>query len=218
MDIKVDQNTVIVFDLDDTLYNEIDYLRSAYMELAKELKPKNWEELFSYLFSLYRNNKNVFEYVSENFDIPLTELIEGYRNHLPNITPFDSVFEKLQNIKNREGKIAILTDGRKTTQRNKIKALGLLPYIDHIVISDEIGSEKPHENNFTSVELKFKLSNYYYIGDNVRKDFITPKRLGWQTIALLDNGLNIHSNSYLYRKEEYLPHSYVHSFSELNFV
>ena len=218
MDIKVDQNTVVVFDLDDTLYNEIDYLKSAYIELAKDLKPANWEQLFAHLFSLYRNGKNAFEYLSTHFDVSSNELIKRYRNHIPNIKPFKGVLEEFQNIKNKNGKIAILTDGRKITQRNKIKALGLLSYIDYLVISEEIGSEKPNEKNFKCIEQQFNLSNYFYIGDNFKKDFITAKRLGWQTIALLDNGLNIHSNAFLYDKIEHLPQNYILHFSQLNFT
>ncbi|TMM53804.1 HAD family hydrolase [Maribacter algarum] len=218
MDIKVDQNTVIVFDLDDTLYNEIDYLKSAYTALAKDLEPENWEQLYANLFSLYRNNENPFKYVSENFGVSTTELIELYRDHIPNITPFEGVLQKFQIIKDRKGKIAILTDGRSKSQRNKINALGLIPYLDYIVISEEIGSEKPDKKNFKSIENHFKVKNYYYIGDNLKKDFITPNQRGWQTIALLDNGLNIHSNAYLYNKEEHLPHNYVLHFDQLNFI
>jgi len=217
MDIKIDNQTVIVFDLDDTLYNEIDYLKSAYIELAKELEPENWEKLFSILFSLYRNNQNVFQFVSEKYNVSKDILIERYRSHVPDIKPFDGVIERFRTIKNMEGKIAILTDGREITQNNKIKVLGLLPFVDHIVISEVIGSEKPHEQNFKSIETKFNLTNYYYIGDNLKKDFITPKILGWQTIALIDQGLNIHSNAYSHKSEEYQPHNYIFSFSQLNF-
>lgn len=37
---------------------------------------------------------------------------------------------------------------------------------------------------------------FYYIGDNLRKDFVAPNKLGWQTICLLDNGENIHSQDF----------------------
>ena len=33
---------------------------------------------------------------------------------------------------------------------------------------------------------------YVYIGDNPRKDFIAPNRLGWLTLGLVDCGANIH--------------------------
>lgn len=218
MDIKVDENTVIVFDLDDTLYNEIDYLKSAYVAVAKKLKPDNWEQLYTYIFSLYRNNQNVFEYLSENYDITKEQLLHSYRYHIPNIKPFDGVIETFENIKQQNGKIGILTDGRKVTQTNKLNALGLTHFIDHIVISEVIGSEKPAANNYVAFEKFHKSGTYFYIGDNYKKDFITPKSRGWQTVALMDSGLNIHSHAHSYSGDEYCPHHYIKDFSFINIV
>lgn len=216
MDIKIDENTVIVFDLDDTLYNELDYLKSAYSEISKELEPNNWEQLFIQLFSLYRNKHDVFEFICSRYSINKEGLIQKYRNHIPNIEPFTGVLETLQKIKDKKGKLAIITDGRSITQRNKLKKLGLLPYFDFIVISEEIGSEKPNELNYKAVENYFELKTYYYIADNFKKDFITPKKLCWQTIALMDNGSNIHSHAHTYISEEYLSEFYISSFSQIN--
>ena len=218
MDIKVDQNVAIVFDLDDTLYNELDFLRSAYISLAKEYRPDHWQALFSHMFALYRNNENAFEYLRETYGVSLEELVGRYREHVPNIHPFEGVITAFKSIKQKKGKIAILTDGRKTTQRNKIKVLGLLPLTDYIVVSEEIGSEKPSERNFKAVEREFDLSTYYYIGDNVKKDFVAPNTLGWHTIGLVDNGRNIHSNAHLYTASRYQPHDYITSFDQLNFI
>jgi putative hydrolase of the HAD superfamily len=215
MDIKADENTVIVFDLDDTLYNEVDYLRSAYMKFAKELEPNSWQQLFAHIFSLYRNKLDAFEYISTTYNLSKPDLISSYRNHIPCIKPFDGVLKIFEEIKGKNAKLAIITDGRKLTQMHKIKALGLTPYIDHIVISEEIGTEKPDEKNYLAIEEKFNKALYYYIGDNVKKDFITPKKLGWQTIALIDRGLNIHANAHSYSKQEHLPHHYISSISEL---
>lgn len=218
MDIKIDENTVIVFDLDDTLYNELDYLKSAYIEISKELKPNNWEPLFSRLFSIYRNKQDVFEFISSTYKLDKEELIQRYRNHLPNINPFDGVLDTLQKIKDSKGKLAIITDGRSITQKNKLKKLGLLPYFDFIIISEEIGTEKPNESNYKKVENHFNLKTYFYIADNFKKDFVTPKKLGWKTIALLDNGMNIHSHANTSTSDKFLPEYYFSSYSELNIL
>lgn len=217
MDIKIDENTVIVFDLDDTLYNELDYLKSAYIEISKELEPDNWKQLFTRLFSLYRNKHDVFEFICSTYTSDKEELIQKYRNHIPNIKPFDGVLDSFKKIKAKNGKLAIITDGRAVTQRNKLKSLGLLSYFDYIVISEEIGSEKPNVSNYKAIEDHFQLSTYFYIADNFKKDFITPKKLGWQTVALIDNGLNIHSHAHSFTNEEYLPKFYFSSFSQLSF-
>ncbi len=215
MDIQVDSKTAIVFDLDDTLYNEIDFLKSAYIELSKKLAPDSWQQLFSNLFSRYRNKENVFEYVSETYGVSKSELIDSYRNHLPNIKPFDGVIDVMNGIKEKEGKIGIITDGRSTTQRNKIKALGISGYIDFIVISEEIDSEKPNEKNYRLIENELDCTINYYIADNIKKDFVAPKKRGWKTVGLIDNGLNIHSNAYKYEDEAHLPHDFISSIGEI---
>ncbi|WP_276166270.1 HAD family hydrolase [Zobellia alginiliquefaciens] len=218
MDIKVDENSVIVFDLDDTIYNEIDYLKSAYTAIAKKLDPEQGEILFSQMFSMYRNKENVFEYLTTHFNVKKETLIELYRNHIPSISPFKGVFPLFNAIKNQGGKLALITDGRSKTQRTKLAALGIEEYFDKIIISEEIGSEKPDENNYLAIEKTFKNHRYCYIADNVRKDFISPNKLGWDSIGLIDNGLNIHSDSYLYFTKNCLPKRFVRSIENIKII
>ena len=218
MDIKVDQNTVVVFDLDDTLYNEIEYLKSAYLEIAQQLENKNWRALYAQMISMYRNSKDVFGYLSEQYDTSKSTLITSYRKHKPAITLFNGAMETLQLIKNKNGKIGLITDGRKITQTNKIKALGLLPFLDCTVISEEFGTEKPHPNNFKHMEKTFGKGSYHYIADNLKKDFLTPNAIGWNTIGLIDNGLNIHNEAHLFVEKKYQPKAYITSFLELNII
>ncbi|MBM1106755.1 HAD family hydrolase [Aurantibacter crassamenti] len=218
MDIKIDSKTVIVFDLDDTLYNEIDYLRSAYIEIAKKVDAQNWRELFVQMFSLYRNKENVFDFLTSSYPISKEDLILSYREHYPNINLFPGVLAFIEAIKAKDGKIAIITDGRELTQTSKIKALGLTSLIDAIVISEVIGSEKPADRNFTTIEKKFPGCQYYYIADNLKKDFISPKKLGWQTIGLIDKGLNIHNNASSFMNDIHKPANFIFDFNEATVV
>jgi putative hydrolase of the HAD superfamily len=218
MDIKVDKRTVIVFDLDDTLYNELDYLKSAYREIAELLDPKEWKLLYSKMFSLYRNKTNVFEFLTKNYKIELKTLVKLYRNHKPNICLFEGVIDIIDAIKSKNGKIAIITDGRSKTQRAKIDSLGILEYIDEIIISDEIGSEKPSLENFKAIEKTISATQYYYIADNLKKDFIAPNALGWGSIALIDNGKNIHYDSNKYIDIKNLPQEFIINFKEINII
>ncbi|WP_430967144.1 HAD family hydrolase [Spongiimicrobium sp. 2-473A-2-J] len=216
MDIKVDEHTVIVFDLDDTLYNEIDFLRSAYRDIAKYLEPVQWKRLYVLMFSLYRDKQDVFEVLAAKYNMDKKNLIMRYREHEPDIKLFPDVMEKLTQIRDKNGFIAIVTDGRKKTQMLKIKALGISKIVDRVVISEEVGSEKPSIANFKIIEDEFKKSTYYYIADNLGKDFVTPNARGWKTIGLIDNGLNIHNNAYKHNKEQYIPHNFVSSFNEIS--
>ncbi|SDH57637.1 HAD family hydrolase [Winogradskyella thalassocola] len=218
MDIKVNDKTVIVFDLDDTLYNELDYLKSAYKSIALSLEPNNWKPLYLKMFSLYRCKINVFEFIANTYKIKIGLLVEMYRNHQPQIQLFDGVLEVFEAIKSRNGKIGIITDGRSMTQRAKLKSLGILSYIDKLIISEEIGSEKPNSLNFIAIEKALSGFEYYYIADNLKKDFIAPNSLGWKCVALIDNGKNIHFESHKYMDSQYLSLKFISDFEDIKII
>ena len=218
MDIKVDHTTVICFDLDDTLYNEIDYLRSAYSYIAKQLHPEHFESLNQEMLSMYKEGKDVFQYLANHYAIDKDKLLHMYRYHTPNITLFDGVYDILQTILKQGGRLAIITDGRVKTQMAKIEALGIKELFGTIVISEALGSEKPNGLNYRTVEQANLADHYTYIADNIKKDFVTPNTLGWQTIGLRDNGLNIHSSQPSDVAVNYLPQKFINSYAELNII
>ncbi len=192
-------NLCVVFDLDDTLYKEIDYLKSAYRFIAEKLQTEHCpaENLYRVMLDAYDNGLNAFSVVKSvwNIDAQIETLLHWYRTHVPNIAlPKDSK-NLLDYLLDKDIPIGILTDGRSITQRNKIKVLGLNRYIleQNVVISEEFGSEKPDEKNYRYFESQYPEIDYFiYVGDNPHKDFITPNRLGWKTVGLLDDGRNIH--------------------------
>ncbi len=57
--------------------------------------------------------------------------------------------------------------------------------------------------------------NYIYIADNPKKDFITPNKLGWTSICLLDKGQNVHEQVFT-NSIEYNPLFIIKSFNEIN--
>lgn len=197
-------NKVIVLDSDDTLYSELDFLKSGYKYIANKLQPNNSVMLFDKMLKLYQSGENAFDYITGLYqDITTDELLNWYRNHHPTISLYDNVYETLISIRENY-KLALITDGRSTTQRNKLVALGLDNIIECVIISEEVGSEKPSEKNFRLVEEYFQCEEYIYIGDNTKKDFITPNRLGWVTVCLLDRGFNIHKQNFVL-PQDYQP-------------
>lgn len=203
----------IVFDLDDTLIKEIDYLESAFKDIACYLDVTN-VELFEDMLRWYKNNENVFLKLESRFsNISISDLKNRYRNHFPNFNSNSQNRDLLIDLKNTGHFLGLITDGFSITQRNKLKSLDIEHIFDLIIISEEFGSEKPNIENFIIFN-QFNTKDKYYIGDNFCKDFITPNKLGWTTIGLIDDGRNIHKkNQNLELK--YLPKVEITELTEL---
>lgn len=217
MDIKYSK--ALIFDLDDTLYKERTYLESAFLEIAEIIAGiinENSNIILEEMLQLFNNDKEVFNTVLMKFKCNLSskQLVTTYRKHKPKIQlPIEQrcVLDTLLKMRIPMG---LLTDGRSEQQRNKIKALGVAQYFEKIVISEEFGSEKPCEKNYLVFEDFFKAEKYIYIGDNTKKDFISPNKLAWDSICLFDNGLNIHKQDFTL-PNSYLPKHKVFNFQEI---
>ena len=192
----------VVFDLDDTLYKEINFVKSGFKEIAKVIGTENSikkNEIFNFLIENYFRRENAIRnlIIHYNLSNSLESILSIYRTHHPNIKLDKQTKNVLNTLKNRGWLGGILTDGRSIQQRNKIKSLGLYDYFDEFIISEEIGTEKPSLDNFLYFVSKYKKDcKLYYVGDNTNKDFISAKKLGWITICLLDNGQNIHKQDF----------------------
>jgi len=211
----------IVFDLDDTLYKEIDYVFSGFSIVADFISKNIDEEKSSILTKLkswYQKNQNPFENLISQYGLEysLSEILDVYRNHVPDIVVDEETLKTLDKIRRNNVSIGLITDGRSVQQRNKIKSLGLEKFIDRKIISEEFGSEKPAIANYTYFMDENDLKNtiYFYVGDNIEKDFISPNKLGWTTICLKDNGQNIHKQNFKV-EEEYLPKHIVTNILEI---
>ena len=220
MIIKADKHTCFVFDLDDTLYLEMDYLKSAYKAISYLIEPEHSDELYTEMLEIYFSGNNSFGFLLEKYpkmNLSVEKLLNLYRNHQPKIILREGVFDLLFEIKNRGSKIGIITDGRGNTQRNKIKALGIESMIDKLVISEEFGNEKPAPVLFESIMKNEAFKQFYFFGDNPNKDFIAPKRLGWCCIGILDNK-NIHYKDPSELSFEYLPHMFINRFTDIEII
>ena len=204
----------LIFDLDDTLVYEIDYLKSAYYEIAIKLDQENVDLLFQKMWAFYINKENVFDELIRIYpSISKEELLGIYRNHYPSVSLIDGGKEILEYAKNKGYNIGLITDGRSITQRNKLRALGIEDYFDKIIISEEFGSTKPNEKNFRCF-MENEFSTYIYVADNPKKDFITPNRLNWISVCLINKGWNIHPQIFDTNKK-YLPKVKIRELIEL---
>jgi len=199
-----------IFDLDDTLFYEIDFLISAYKEIARTLGDEN---LYITMFQWFQEEIDVFAKIETLYKVSKIVLIHQYRQHNPTIVLNDGAEFLLKELKREGHYLGLISDGRSLTQRNKLKALRIENLFDKIIISEEFGSSKPDERNFETFTTE-NVDSYYYIADNTKKDFLVPNSLGWTSICLLDSGKNIHKQNFSI-KNSYLPKFTITSFHEL---
>ena len=202
---------IFVFDLDDTLYSERDFEKSGIEFVYENLSIKHIS-----LETILNNRENWIEQIidSSNNKITLQIVLDIYRNHFPTIQLYKDAKVFLEKLLSQGTEMSLITDGRSITQRNKLRALGIETFFKNIVISEEVNSEKPSEYNFRMVMDNKITENYIYIADNPKKDFITPNKLGWTSICLLDRGQNVHKQNFNI-SSEYLPLFSISSFEEI---
>jgi putative hydrolase of the HAD superfamily len=203
-----------IFDLDDTLIYEIDFLKSAFYEISSYLDDLNKGTLFLEMLHAFNKNENVFLLLNSKYnEFTKDEFLQIYRGHFPNLSLNEGAKEFIDSCKLIGHKIGLITDGRSKTQRNKLRSVNIDNLFDKIIISEEFGYEKPNLRNFQVFE-DDSITEYVYIGDNTNKDFISPNRLGWTTICLMDKGTNIHKQRFDLNKE-YLPKYKINTLREL---
>ncbi|GIM28756.1 haloacid dehalogenase [Clostridium polyendosporum] len=187
----------VVFDLDDTLISEKQYVLSGFRTVARKISTDFFitqQEVLEKMNQIFTTsskmlfNKTLDE-LKIKYDIKyIDELITTYRKHNPIIDLYDDVIPIIKYLKQTGLKLGIITDGYKETQTRKIDAIKIKDYFNYIIITDELGkdfwkpSEKPYK--LMSEKLGVNFNEIIYVGDNVEKDFITANRLGVLTVLI----------------------------------
>lgn len=186
---------ILVFDLDDTLYPEISYVRSGFRQVSIFLnknfcinEDKAYKEMCKFL-SIHGRGQ-VFDSILDANKIlskkNVMKCVSTYRKHDPNIKLYKDAVDCIARFKTF--KKYIITDGNTNVQRNKIKALGLNKEFEQIIPTYQYGLSysKPSIACFNMIleKEKSKPENMVYIGDNPYKDFFNLKKAGIKTIRI----------------------------------
>jgi putative hydrolase of the HAD superfamily len=189
------ENVCVVFDLDDTLYLERDYVDSGFHAVgtwcAERLGIEGIDKLAQSLF-VQGKRKNIFNAVLERLGVDrdtetILEMVRIYREHTPNIKLLPDAVECLTRLEDRVY-LGLLSDGNPVSQRAKIEALGLQSRFDATVITGEWGIEffKPHVRGYQYLESQLDMcrDRFIYVADNPLKDFFAPQAMGWNAIRV----------------------------------
>jgi len=179
----------VIFDLDDTLYSEKEYVRSGYQKIAAVIPQV--DNAAEKLWTLFEEKKPVIDELLKQENILSEEVkqacLHAYRYQIPDIHLYEGVVEMITEFKSQGLKIGIITDGRPEGQRAKLQVLGLEAMVDEIIVTDEFGGpefRKPNPKAFETMKerLGIEYAEMCYVGDNTKKDFIAPKELGMRSI------------------------------------
>jgi len=186
---------IIIFDLDDTLYSEMDFVQSGFLATANFIE-ENYGFSSSESMDLMNHTLNtegrgkVFDRLLENYGIYsktlVTECVRTYRHHSPSISPLPIALELLESL---DGPLYVIADGHEVVQQNKIDALGIEKYFKKVFLTYSFGEVHSKPSSFCFQKIKdlenCEWSEMVYVGDNPVKDFVNLKPLGVHTIRVL---------------------------------
>ena len=190
----------LLFDLDDTLYDEKQFVKSGFIKVAEFIEDKfkiNKKDFYKILIDIFNGGSrgNIFNLALEKVNVTYKEniiltMVKIYREHNPKIRLAEDVKSLLIKLKGIYS-LGIITDGYYEVQKKKVQALRLEKMFDSIIYTDEHGREywKPNVFGYKLAlkELEDILpGEAVYIGDNPHKDFIGAKKIGITTVRVID--------------------------------
>ncbi|MGX7080096.1 HAD family hydrolase [Gemella parahaemolysans] len=194
----------LVFDVDDTLYEQIVPFEKAYKNLFNmDIDMEKFYLLSRYYsdvkFEASRNGEmNMDEYhiyriqeAAKDLGVYLSDeealnMQKEYKKNQQKLQMSNITISILEFAKENNIKLGIITNGPSKHQWYKVKALGVERWInkDNIVVSGDYDINKPDVRIFEIMQEKLQLPNdsLYYVGDSLENDIVGANNAGWKAI------------------------------------
>ena len=204
MESKENRMIGLVFDVDDTLYEQIVpfekayknlfnmdidmekfYLLSRYYSDVKFEASRNGEMTMDE-YHIYRIREAAKDLGVYLFDEEALNMQKEYKKNQQKLQMPDITISILELAKENNIKLGIITNGPSEHQWSKVKALGVEKWIDkeNIIVSGDYGINKPDVRIFEIMQEKLQLPNdsLYYVGDSLENDIVGANNAGWKAI------------------------------------
>jgi putative hydrolase of the HAD superfamily len=187
---------ILIFDLDDTLYDEVSFVISGFRAVAEYGREMfKWDNVESLDFLIktleIEGRGRVFnrwlEAHGRMSKANVNDALRVYRHHTPTIEMFPAARRVLDLYRERVP-LYLVTDGHKIVQKNKVLALNIWNDFRRIFITHRYGirNAKPSTHCFNLIRQAegCEWENMIYVGDNPHKDFVNLKSLGALTVRV----------------------------------
>lgn len=190
----------LVLDLDDTVFLELDYVRSGFAAVGEHVASlTGWTGFADAAWERFEAGERgtIFDEVlaaapGVRGRVAIADLVTVYREHAPAIELLPDAARLLRRVGRREDiVVAVVTDGHVASQRAKALAVGGIgdgSWSALTVLTAELGPGfgKPHPRAFEVVQERLGVppGACTYVADNPTKDFAGPRRLGWHTVRV----------------------------------
>ncbi len=195
----------IIFDLDNTLYDENLYFLKVFKKFSDQHGHDFtlFNEIFTDTFRL--KSKDIFgdllTRLNCNNQSNQNELFEIYKTINCDIELYNEASKILEYLDKKKIKKAIITNGTIDAQKNKVKLLNLHKYVDKIIYARELGKdyEKPNAMPFYEAikALNIQKDEAIYVGDHPNTDIEGANKAGIKALRFLNgyaSGINYSHN------------------------
>lgn len=195
---------LILFDADDTLF---DYSRSEAYALSQtfahagieagEAVVSSYRAINQRLWNDYEQGnvtldhlrverfRRLFEEYGLAIEAPIEQFGQAYARHLgEGIFLIDGADELCRTLREGGVRLAIITNGIKEVQLNRIRRSGMDEFFEHIIVSEDAGEQKPNERFFDYTFEKLKMNDKHralIVGDTLSSDIAGGHRYGVDT-------------------------------------
>ena len=186
----------VIFDLDGTLLNRDKsvkkFIDNQYDRLNKWINHIPKEDYVTRFIELdnrgYVWKDKVYQQLTDEFEIrgvTWEALLQDYISHFKNhCEPFPNLFDLLEELRNNQLILGIITNGMGQFQMDNIKALGIEQYFDAILVSEWEGLKKPDPTIFLRAlyQLNVSPNQSAYVGDHPENDVKASQKAGMNGI------------------------------------
>jgi len=187
----------LLFDLDDTLYPERQFIRSGFRAVAADVEARfglrRRDALAVLLGALRRGSRHgALQDLCARYRLPLDlvpALVDVIRAHTPALRLPASSRDALIDARARGWRLGIVTNGFPALQARKALALDLPRLVDAVVYANEwgTGAGKPERAVFdvALAKLGARAPHAVFVGDDPRCDIFGARQAGLFTIRML---------------------------------